>query len=394
MRTPGFTTIDRYIAREVLGPFAMGVGLLTFALVTGKLLKLTEMVVNHGVSLAQVAGLMGYIMPAFLELTFPMAVLLGVLLGFGRMSGDRELIAARACGISLYRLAIPVLAASFAIYIVASWFAFSVRPWANAHLQDEIVRMSRTQSTAGLREKIFNSDFAGIVLYVDHISSSDDSLRGVLISDARDSNQQNTIIARRGIILPDRGLKTITLRLFNGSIFGVQAASNVSHVTSFRVYDLNIEPQEDVGLVSHAPESMTYSELRSDIAAARTAGKPDYIAEAEMAAKYTVPFATLLFGILGMPLGLKPARGGQSERFGVAIAMFFFYYMLMRFGQSLAERGSLNAYAAMSIPDLAFAFLAVRFFHRAATDRSDEGRGPGDLIWDFIERFERRKAAA
>ncbi len=92
--------IDRYVAAEVVGPFVMGVGLLTFALVTGKLLKLTEMVVNHGVGLGQVMSLIGFIMPAFLELTFPMAVLLGVLLGFGRMSGDRELIAARACGIT------------------------------------------------------------------------------------------------------------------------------------------------------------------------------------------------------------------------------------------------------------------------------------------------------
>jgi lipopolysaccharide export LptBFGC system permease protein LptF len=114
--------IDRYVAAEVIGPFVMGVGLLTFALVTGKLLKLTEMVVNHGVGLGQVMSLIGFIMPAFLELTFPMAVLLGVLLGFGRMSGDRELIAARACGISLYRLAIPVIAVAMVVYAMASWF--------------------------------------------------------------------------------------------------------------------------------------------------------------------------------------------------------------------------------------------------------------------------------
>src|SRR5579862_7719610 len=123
---PGFTIIDRYVAREVLSPFAVDVGLLTFALVTGKLLKLMDMVVNHGVSLGEVCGIIGYIMPAFLELTFPMAVLLGVLLGFGRMSGDRELIAARACGISLYRLAIPVIAVAVVVYAIASWFAFSV----------------------------------------------------------------------------------------------------------------------------------------------------------------------------------------------------------------------------------------------------------------------------
>lgn len=386
-------TIDRYIAAEVVGPFAMGVGLLTFALVTGKLLKLTEMVVNHGVGLGQVMSLIGYIMPAFLELTFPMAVLLGVLLGFGRMSGDRELIAARACGISLYRLAIPVVAVAVVVYAIASWFAFSVRPWANSNLQAELYRLTRTRSTAGLKEKIFDSSFPGLVLYVDHISSDNGSLHGVLISDARNGQQQNTIIARSGIILPDEKHNTITLRLFDGSIFGIEPQSNKSHVTSFLIYDLNVEPESGLADITREPEEMTYRELRNTIASARAAHHPDYLAEAEMAGKYTVPLATLLFAVLGIPLGLKPARGGQSERFGVAIALFFLYYMLMRLGRTLAERGALNAYAAMAIPDVVFLALAVWMFYRSATDRADQGRGPGDFIWDLIERFGHQEAA-
>ncbi|HZO81936.1 MAG TPA: LPS export ABC transporter permease LptF [Candidatus Binataceae bacterium] len=388
----GFQTIDRYVAREVVGPFAMGVFLLTFALVTGKLLKLTEMVVNHGVGVGQVLSLIGYIMPAFLELTFPMAVLLGVLLGFGRMSGDRELIAARACGISLYRLAVPVMVVAVAVYALASWFAFSVRPWANSQLQSELYRLSRTRSTAGLKEKIFDSTFPGLVLYVDHVSGND-TLHGVLISDARNRDQQNTIIARRGIILPDRQQHTITLRLFDGSIFGLDSSPRGSHVTSFRIYDLSIEPQDSFGMNNREPEEMGYAELRAAIARARAAGKPDHEAEAELAGKYTVPLATLLFAMIGVPLGLKPARGGQSERFGVAIALFFLYYMLMRMGRTLAERGSLNALAAMAIPDVVFAALAVWMFYRSATDRADQGRGPGDLIWDLIEHYGRREAA-
>lgn len=385
--------IDRYIAAEVIGPFVMGVGLLTFALVTGKLLKLTEMVVNHGVGLGQVLGLIGYIMPAFLELTFPMAVLLGVLLGFGRMSGDRELVAARACGISLYRLAIPVMGVSLVVYALASWFAFSIRPWANSNLQAELYRLTRTRSSAGLKEKIFDSSFPGLVLYIDHISSSNSSLQGVLISDARSNEQQNTIIAQRGIILPDENNHTITLRLFDGSIFGVDPSNRSSHITSFRIYDLNVEPQAGMADEGHAPEEMPYAELKGVIAKARAAHTPDYLAEAEMAGKYTVPLATLLFALLGVPLGLKPARGGQSERFGVAIALFFLYYMLMRMGRTLAERGTLNALAAMAIPDLVFLGLALWMFYRSASDRADQGRGPGDLIWDLIEHFGRKEAA-
>jgi len=127
---------------------------------------------------------------------------------------------------------------------------------------------------------------------------------------------------------------------------------------------------------------------------ARAAHHRDHVAETEMAGKFTIPVATLLFALLGISLGLKPARGGHSERFGVAVALFFLYYSLMKVGESLAQRGQLNAFVAMSIPDLVFTALAIWLFWRAASDRGDQGRGPGDLVWDLIERFERSRQAA
>jgi lipopolysaccharide export system permease protein len=391
---PGFSIIDRYVAREVLAPFAVGVGLLTFALVTGRLLKLSDMVVNHGVSLGEVMRIIGYIMPAFLELTFPMAVLLGVLMGFGRMSSDQEMVAARACGVSLYRLAIPVLGVALMVYAISSYFAFSLRPWANTHLREKLYELSQTRTSAGLKEKIFNSNFPGLVVYIDQMSDVDSSLNGVLISDARDPHQQNTIIAKHGVLLPDPHSTSITLRLFDGSIFGVEAKSDATHVTSFKTYDLSVSPESALGVSDQDPGEMTYPQLRATIAAARAAGKRDYDAETELAGKFTVPFATMLFALLGVSLGLKPARGGHSERFGVSVALFFLYYSLMRVGETLAQRGKLNAMAAMSIPDLVFTVLAIWLFYRAASDRGNQGRGPGDLIWDLVERYERSRQAA
>ncbi|MGH7926016.1 MAG: LPS export ABC transporter permease LptF, partial [Candidatus Binatus sp.] len=391
---PRVKILDRYIAREVIAPFGLGVLLLTFALVTGKLLKLMDMVVNHGVSLGEVLGIIGYIMPAFLELTFPMAVLLGVLMGFGRMSSDQEMTAARACGVSLYRLAVPVMIVALGVYAISSYFAFSLRPWANSNLRNKLYELSQTRTSAGLKEKIFNSNFPGLVVYVDEMSDVDSSMKGVLISDAREPHNQNTIIAKRGMILPDPKNKTITLRLFDGSIFGVEPQNDATHVTSFKTYDLGVNPEESLGVSDVEPDEMTYSALRADIAAARAKGKPDYDAETELAGKFTVPVATLLFALLGISLGLKPARGGHSERFGVSVALFFLYYSLMRVGETLAQRGKLNAWFAMSIPDIVFMALAFWFFYRSASDKADQGRGPGDIIWDLVERYERSRQAA
>lgn len=391
MQFPGTKIIDRYVAREVIAPFALGVLLLTFALVTGRLLKLTEMVVNRGVTLSDVMSLIGCIMPAFLELTFPMAVLLGVLMGFGRMSGDRELIAARACGMSLYRLSIPVLLVAGVVYAVSSWLAFSVRPWANSLLREKLFELTQTRSTAGLKEKVFNRNFPGLVVYIDQVSNSDESLHGVMISDARDPKQQNTIIARNGLLIPDRAAKSLTLRLFDGSLFGVDNTNNTSHVTSFKTYDLSVHPEEGLGLPAEDPEEMSVGALRDAIAKARTAGKPDRDAETELASKYTVPFTTLLFALIGIPLGLKPARGGQGERFGVALTLFFLYYSLMRAAEALAQRGEMPALVAMSLPDALFAIVAALLFLRAAADKGDQGRGVVDFLWDFIEQYNKRR---
>ncbi len=391
---PGFSILDRYVAREVIAPFMVGVGLLTFALVTGRMLKLTEMVVNHGVTLGEVGHIIGLIMPAFLELTFPMAVLLGVLMGFGRMSSDQEMTAARACGVSLYRLAVPVMAFAFVVYALSSYFAFSLRPWANSQLREKLYALSQSRTTAGLREKVFNSSFPGLVVYIDQLNDADSAMTGVMISDARDPKQQNTIIAKRGVLLPDPQNRSITLRLFDGSIFGVEESADTSHVTSFRVYDLNISPEMAMGVTDADPEEMSYPILRESIRDARAHGKPDYLAETELASRYTVPIATLLFALLGVSLGLRPARGGHSERFGVSVALFFLYYSLMRVSETFAQRGRIDALLAMSFPNVVFAILAIWLFYRAASDRGDQGRGPGDLIWDFVERLERSRQPA
>ncbi len=398
MRLPGFAIIDRYVAREVLAPFAVDVGLLTFALVTGKLLKLMDMVVNHGVSLGEVCGIIGYIMPAFLELTFPMAVLLGVLMGFGRMSSDQEMTAARACGVSLYRLAVPVMFVALGVYAVSSYFAFSLRPWANSNLRNKLYELSQTRTSAGLKEKIFNSNFPGLVVYVDEMSDVDSSLKGVMISDARDPHNQNTIIAKRGALLPDSKNKTITLRLYDGSIFGVEPQNDATHVTSFKTYDLGVSPEDTLGVNEAEPDEMSYSVLRAAIASrvfiAPRANPTTLDAEGpKMASKFTRSRSprccSALLGISASGLA-KPARGGHSERFGDSVALFFFYYSLMRVGETLAQRGKLNAYAAMSIPDLScsWRWRSGSSIARRPT-RLDQGtQAPGDIIWDLVERYE------
>ena len=263
-------------------------------------------------------------MPAFLELTFPMAVLLGVLMGFGRMSGDRELIAARACGMSLYRLGVPVLGVAIVVWAISSWLAFSVRPWANAHLREQPLRtdadaIDRRPQGEGLQPQFSRASWS-----TSTISPVDESLHGVMISDARNPGQQNTIIAQERLSsFRTRRTRRSRCGCSTDRSSASRATDNTRHVTSFHIYDLNVHPEAELGITERDPEEMSYARVARCDRQARAAGKPDHDAETEMASKFTLPFTTVLFALIGIPLGLKPARGGQSERFGVAIALFF-----------------------------------------------------------------------
>src|SRR5437764_4600510 len=111
-------TLHRYFLREVTVPFLFGIGVFTFILLIARMLKLVELVVNRGVSVVEIGKLFAYILPTFLEVTVPMALLLAILLAVGRLSADSEIVALRTSGISLYQMMMPILAFTIAVWVL------------------------------------------------------------------------------------------------------------------------------------------------------------------------------------------------------------------------------------------------------------------------------------
>ena len=118
----------RYLAREVLSAFLLGLVIFTGVLLMGRMLKLADMVVSKGVPLADVLLLIAYLLPNFAIITIPMSLLLAVLLAFSRLSGDSEIIAIKASGISLYRILPPVLRFSSCTYLMTALTALYALP--------------------------------------------------------------------------------------------------------------------------------------------------------------------------------------------------------------------------------------------------------------------------
>src|SRR5256886_2811363 len=177
--------LSRYVGREVVIPFLLGLVIFTFILFTARILKLIELVVNRGVPLLQIIKIFLYVTPAFFEVTVPMAFLLALLWGFGRLSADREITALKSCGLSFYQIALPV-GICVAVVLSGTFFlTLYVRPWSNAALKQVLYEVAKTRATAGLKEKTFNDAFEGLVIYAEEIQPPGTFLRGVMIADSR-----------------------------------------------------------------------------------------------------------------------------------------------------------------------------------------------------------------
>ncbi len=365
--------VHRYIFREILVPFLFGLTVFTFILLIARLLKLIELVVTRGVPVWNILKLLTYIMPAFLEVTVPMAMLLAILIAFGRLSADSEMVALRSSGLSLYQLIAPV--AIFALLSTAATAALSIwaRPWGNRALKTALFDLARTRASAGIKPQVFNDDFPGLVIYAETIDATNDRLRRVLISDERDSSQHNTIFAREGAMVSNPTTQAVTLRLRDGFIHTSDGREGTEYHTHFQSYDVNLDLRqmiEGARQRERDPKELTLPQLGRAIAAKQKAGLPFVSELVEYHRKFSIPFACVVFALVAVPLGVQPVRAARSRGFTLSLGMIFVYYVLLSVGQALAEQGIVPAIVGLWLPNAIFAALGVFLFARAARERT------------------------
>lgn len=358
--------LDRYLLRELAIPFSLGLAVFTSILLIARILKLVEMVVNRGVPFLRVLELFSYILPAFLEVTIPMALLLAVLIAFGRLSSDSEIIALQASGVGLSRLAVPVAWFSIFIALLTLFVSITVRPWGNSRLRSGLFEIVKARPSAGIRAKVFNDDFKNLVIYVEDIDG--DNLRGIVLSDRRTGSERNTIFARSGIVVSSEENATLTLRLIDGSIYTTGKEKKGYQDTRFTTYDLNLNVENVLSNDDKKRErdvsELNFAELRATIRDKEAAGEPAWPERVELHRKFAISFACLVFSALALPLGIRPTRAVHSWGFSVSLALIFIYYVLLTLGQSLGERGALPPFLAIWIPNLLLSPFAVYLLTR------------------------------
>ena len=365
--------VHRYIFREILVPFVLGLSVFTFVLLLARLLKLIELVVNRGLPALSILRMLSYILPAFLEVTVPMAMLLAILVAFGRLSADSEMIALRSSGLSLYQLIAPVVVFAALATVATAGLSMYARPWGNRALKTALYDMARTRASAGIKPEIFNDDFPGLVIYTERIEPTGDRLSHVLISDERDPSQHNTIFAREAIMLSDREAQAVTLRLLDGWMHSADSQKQAEYQTVFQTYDVNLDLRQafsEMRSQERDAKELNLPQLRRAIVRKLQQGRPITSELVEYHRKFSIPFACVVFGLVAVPLGIQPARAVKAHGFAVSLVLIFLYYIFLSAGQALAERGFVPAVIGLWLPNAMLGVLGLYLFFQAGRERA------------------------
>jgi lipopolysaccharide export system permease protein len=364
-------TFCRYICRELATPFFFALLIFTIILFTVRILKLVELVVNRGVPLEQLLAIFLYILPAFFEVTVPMSFLLALLWSFGRLSSDREILALRSCGISFLQMAFPIGVVTLVVLCGTFFLTLYARPWSNAALRHVIYEVTKTRATAGLKEKTFNDEFAGVVVYTDEIHPPGTLLQGIMIADSRNAQKQNTIFARQGLVVVNEDSQLLTLRLFDGTVHSTEASRKGYQTTHFSTYDLTLNLATTLSDIqaTAAPQELSLRELRAVITKKREAGERVNAELSEWHRRFSLPFSCIVFALIALPLSIRPAWGFRSHGFAISIAIIVAYYVLLTVGETLGKKGSLPPALALWLPNLVLGTLGGMLFLRTAQEK-------------------------
>jgi LPS export ABC transporter permease LptG/LPS export ABC transporter permease LptF len=359
--------LTRYILREVTSHALLGGALFTFIIFTRDLGKILEFVVRDSATYADVARIIAYTLPPALNVTIPMAVLVGILLGLSRLAADSEITAMRAAGIGaidFVRIVSIVSAVALALGLFNSLY---LAPRAAAGIISLGESLKSSQASFEVQPRVFYEEFKNRVLYIQDATPAAGAAlwHHVFLADLTQPADPHITTAEQAIVVngtpntPDS--QTIRLHLLNGGQHDTSATDpNQYNISTFTTTDVPIETEAPgdthLGRLNTSIEALSLPELwRRANAQAGTNGRAPSIYRIEVNKRFSYPFACLVLMLVGVPLGISSKRGGKSTGFVLTIVLVFIYYFLSSVGVAFAQSGRLSPFLGVWGANLLFA---------------------------------------
>jgi LPS export ABC transporter permease LptG/LPS export ABC transporter permease LptF len=366
--------ITRSVLREIWPPFLLGFAAYTFIILLRSLLDLAGMMLRGGSTFGGSLRLLALTLPNVIVLTLPMALLLAILIGVGRMSADSEIVALRASGVGLAGLYRPILLFSGALGLLVLFLTTEVYPRTNDLLGQETIRLAANAIVQRVQPRVF-SRIDDRVFFANRAAVGRPGWEDVLISDHSDPQSEKVVIARTATFRVDHN--ALWLDLTDATTHQVDPADPTRY-QRYRNAFQSILIKAALDLTRTARARMTFDKgLRSQTLSElyRTQQRVEHqapdryrLAWVEIHKRFAIAAACLVFGLLGLPLGVTNRRGGKGSGFAVSLGIILLYYVLLNNGENWAEEGRIHPALAMWLPNALFFAAAVVAILRSRRD--------------------------
>ena len=377
-------TIDRYVIREVVPPFLLALLIFTFILELPPLMEQLEKLVSKGVSWQTAGYIIILLSPQALGLTIPMALLVGLLIGLGRISADREAVALLACGVSPYRLLRPVLVLAGVATVATLYVMIEALPDSNQRYRQIVLEILHKKVETEIRPGVFFEEFPNWVLFPRTESEPGEiGWRDLMVADYSRLDAIKVYMARHGRIAVDPVNRTLRLILTDGTVYASGAPGDASTNRFRDQLVITLDPQSVFGALDppRGVTEKTIAQLQKDIKDKRARGTgPENSPHNEIMAihqKFSIPAACIVFAVIALALGVSVAKGGKLGGFVVGIGVIFAYYIAMFLAESAAKGFRIPAEWARWVPNILLGPFGIAALIMRA--RHAEGRLPFGL---------------
>jgi LPS export ABC transporter permease LptF/LPS export ABC transporter permease LptG len=396
---------DRYLLREIIPPFFLGLLVYSFVLLMNQMFVLSELFIAKGVSFLVVGQIFLYLVPSILAFAVPMAVLMGILAGLSRLSSDSEIVAFRTLGIPNTRIIRPVFIFGFAGWLLTSVLTLYLVPRANYRWVQTLTRSVLSKVQLRINPREFNESIPQTVLFVQDITT-DNRWKNIFVFLTQSADEPRAIFARTGRLNFFPEAKRATLELFDGAIHTVPLSDPERYSLTFfdRVEEeINVESlfgqfssekrvrEKDIAELVRGAERIRREKARLEMERAKLVDSPSGRADlsarlreidlardqrnredrshwVEIHKKFALPFVCFIFALMGIPLGISTKKGGRTSGFTVSLGIILVYYILITAGEKMAMEGRASPAVGMWGPNLIFLLAGAALFLRASRE--------------------------
>jgi lipopolysaccharide export system permease protein len=385
--------INRYLFKEMMLPFVINTVFFTFIFLMTKILDITKLIVNYKISLISVLLILIYSIPRFLSFVIPMSVMMAVLLTFLRLSSDKELVALKAGGVSIYGLIPPVLLFCVMGVVLSCIMTVYGMPWGTVSMKTLTFRVAASHVDAGLKERTFNDSFKDVMLYINKIDLKEKILKDIFIEDKRSQNIVSTVTAPKGRLISEPDKLEIHLKLYNGAINQVDLENRSAHSINFKTYDVDLDLKKTLIASNGGPkdeDEMSFGDLKEYLKTFPQKNEQYFSALIELHKKFSIPFACLALGILAVPLGIQSESAKRSTGLGMGMIFFLIYYLMLSAGSVFGEVGVYPPSIGMWVPNAVMGGIGLFLLVRANDDRPVKIKSAFDFVKQKLKPSSRK----